>query len=64
MEERTVEDLLTTEQVAAWAQMSKSWFEHRRWLGDGTGPKWKKIGRNVRYRRADVQAWLDKQTTG
>lgn len=30
-----------------------------RYRADGTGPKFLRIGRSVRYRREDVLAWLD-----
>lgn len=29
------------------------------WNSRGTGPNYLKVGRHVRYRRADVDAWLD-----
>jgi predicted DNA-binding transcriptional regulator AlpA len=53
-----VEKLLTTEQVAELTGMSKSWFEHQRWLGGDAGPRYVKIGRSVRYRANDIQEWL------
>lgn len=37
-----------------------SWFERTRW--SGTGPKFIKIGRSVRYRGVDVLTWLESQT--
>jgi excisionase family DNA binding protein len=30
-----------------------------RWRHLGEGPRASKLGRHVRYRRADVEAWLD-----
>lgn len=32
-----------------------------RWNYTGTGPKACRVGRHVRYRPADVEAWLDAQ---
>jgi predicted DNA-binding transcriptional regulator AlpA len=29
------------------------------WRQTGKGPKGARIGKNLRYRRADVQAWVD-----
>jgi hypothetical protein len=29
-----------------------------------TGPKWSKVGRHVRYRWADLEAWLAQQESG
>jgi excisionase family DNA binding protein len=30
--------------------------------GDGTGPRFVKVGRLVRYRESDLEAWLAAQT--
>lgn len=32
-----------------------------RWNSRGTGPRRMRVGKHVRYRRVDVDAWLDKQ---
>lgn len=32
-----------------------------RWRSRGDGPKGYKIGRHVRYRRSDVEAWTETQ---
>ncbi|MCZ4539854.1 helix-turn-helix transcriptional regulator [Dietzia maris] len=32
------------------------------WRHQGVGPAYVKVGRLVRYRREDVDAWLDAQT--
>jgi hypothetical protein len=32
------------------------------WRYHGTGPAYVKVGRAVRYRRRDLDAWLDSQT--
>lgn len=32
-----------------------------RWRARRTGPRGVKVGRHVRYRAADVEAWLDSQ---
>lgn len=31
----------------------------RKWRFEGHGPRSLKVGRHVRYRRADVEQWLD-----
>ena len=36
----------------------------RRWRFEGRGPRYIHIGRLVRYRPADVEAWLDAQPGG
>jgi excisionase family DNA binding protein len=33
----------------------------RKWRYLGTGPTGLKVGRHVRYRRADLEKWLDAQ---
>jgi excisionase family DNA binding protein len=35
-----------------------------RWAHCGTGPKFIKVGRNTRYRWADVEQWLNEQQQG
>ncbi len=32
-----------------------------KWRHDGTGPRGIRVGRHVRYRRADVEVWLDER---
>jgi predicted DNA-binding transcriptional regulator AlpA len=32
------------------------------WNSTGTGPRRFRVGKHVRYRPADVEAWLDQQT--
>jgi predicted DNA-binding transcriptional regulator AlpA len=44
--------------LAAATGMSNAFYERARWSGDG--PKFMKIGRLVRYRKADVLEWLNR----
>lgn len=55
-------DNLTPENLADELQVPLSTVYQ--WNHDGTGPKRVKVGRHVRYRRADVEAWLEARTTG
>lgn len=32
------------------------------WRMEGTGPRYVKLGRSIRYRSSDVQAWLEANT--
>lgn len=34
----------------------------RKWRWERKGPAYVKVGRLVRYRKADLEAWLDQQT--
>ena len=52
-------DLLTTKQVSAWTGAPAGTLGYWRCVGEG--PTYIKIGNNVRYRRADVDAWLEAQ---
>ncbi len=57
------DDLLTTEQVSSEMLGNTVPPETlRKWRRVGGGPLFKKLGANIRYRRGDVQAWLDANT--
>jgi hypothetical protein len=55
------DDLLSTCELAAWLEVSEQFLEigrHR-----GYGPRFVRLGpRRIRYRRADVVAWLKTRT--
>lgn len=48
-------DYFNTQQAAAHLQISASTLNKRRVFGDG--PPFVKMGRSVRYRRSDLDAW-------
>ena len=50
-------EFLTTEQLAELLQVPTQTV--RAWRHGGTGPKGVRLGRHVRYRRADVDRWID-----
>ncbi|MBA3250758.1 MAG: helix-turn-helix domain-containing protein [Geodermatophilaceae bacterium] len=52
-------DLLLTDEVAACIRVPAATLRY--WRHCGTGPRSFKVGRRVMYRRADVEAWLDRQ---
>jgi Helix-turn-helix domain len=60
------DELLTTEEVAAWLGISIQWLEIAR--GRGTGPAFQVLSkRSIRYQRGTVRAWLKRrshQSTG
>lgn len=49
--------LLTAREVADYYSVPLATLYQ--WNSKGTGPRYARIGRNARYRRADVDAWLD-----
>ncbi|WOH55374.1 helix-turn-helix transcriptional regulator [Bradyrhizobium sp. BWC-3-1] len=49
-------NLLTLDEMTAATGLSRSTLAKRRC--DGTGPAFFKIGRQVKYDRADVDAWM------
>lgn len=61
LEERVVDgaagpEFMTTAQVAKHINISQAKLAQMRARGEG--PKFSKIGRAIRYRRADVDAWV------
>lgn len=53
---------LTTAQAAEFLNVKQSTLEQHRWLGCGC--RFVKIGRSVRYRIADLEAYLEERTFG
>jgi excisionase family DNA binding protein len=51
------ETFLTEAELAALLKVSPRTLQ--RWRVEGTGPKFRRHGRRVRYSRADVLAWSD-----
>lgn len=56
------EQLLTTSDVATLLKVSNQTVY--RWCNVNQGPPFIQIEGSIRYRRADVQAWLDERTLG
>ena len=52
-----IQSLLTEGEVSKFINvcLTTLW----RWRRDGIGPKYQRIGRMIRYRQEDVQAWID-----
>lgn len=53
----TTVDLITEEEAAAVLGLKKSTLQQRRWLKQP--PAYVKMGRSIRYRMADIVAYLD-----
>lgn len=58
-ENNSTMDLIGVEEVASMIGVSASTV--RWWRQTGKGPRSARIGKHVRYRRADIEAWLDSQ---
>jgi len=52
-----IAEIFTTSEAAAHVKLSKPTLERFRLTGEG--PKFLKLGGAVRYRRADLEAWLE-----
>jgi len=50
-------DILNTKEVAAYVRLGRQTIEHMRLTGNG--PPFTKFGRAVRYRRSDIDAWIE-----
>jgi excisionase family DNA binding protein len=54
-----VADLLSPDEVAALLRVPVKTLAQWRYLG--TGPRYAKLGRHIRYRAADLDTWLEAQ---
>lgn len=54
--------LATTAEVAEYLDRPVATLRQWRWLN--RGPRWVKIGKSVRYRWSDIDAYVDEQTRG
>lgn len=54
-------DILTTKEAATYCRLGKPTMERFRISGDG--PRYCKLGGAVRYRRADLDEWLESRLT-
>lgn len=52
--------LITAKDLSAWLAVPCSVLANWRYLG--SGPKYVKVGRLVRYRTSDVETWLEENT--
>jgi predicted DNA-binding transcriptional regulator AlpA len=48
-------ELLTVSEAARWAKCSESFLNKCRITG--SGPRFIRIGRSIRYRQSDLEAW-------
>jgi hypothetical protein len=50
---------LTPLEAARYIKLSKQYLEGARYRADGSGPTFIKFKRAVRYRKTDLDAWMD-----
>jgi excisionase family DNA binding protein len=55
------EPLMTTAEVAAYLRVPVATIHQWRYRSEG--PRAAKVGRHLRFRKADVDAWLEQQST-
>ncbi len=53
------EELIDTKQLARRTNTSEIAWAKRRMLGEPYTPRFFRLGRSVRYRWSDVEAWLE-----
>jgi predicted DNA-binding transcriptional regulator AlpA len=53
--------ILTEREAAVWSGYSVAYFQRARW--EGKGPRFIKLGRNIRYREEDFLAWISKENS-
>ena len=51
--------LMTTDELSEFLRIPKATIY--RWRQERSGPKAVRVGKHLRYRRTDVEAWLDRQ---
>lgn len=52
-----IRELMNTKQAAEYLQLSKPHLDRLRLAGGG--PRFAKIGKGVRYRKVDLDAWVE-----
>jgi Helix-turn-helix domain len=55
-------ELLTPKEAAGWLKLSEGWLEKARLTGGG--PRFVRIGRSIRYRLGDLEAWVATKVAG
>ena len=57
-------DMLRSAEAACYIDMSDSWLRQTRMAGRADGPPFLRQGRAVRYRRCDLDRWLERRLCG
>lgn len=54
-----MDEIMTTQEVASYLRVPRATVYA--WNTRGGGPKYLRVGKHARYRRSDVDAWLERQ---
>src|SRR3954470_5509480 len=57
-------ELLRSTEAALYIDMSDSWLRQTRMAGRTDGPPFLRQGRAIRYRRCDLDRWLERRLCG
>src|SRR4051812_38280525 len=57
-------DMLRSTEAARYIDMSDSWLRQTRMIGRIDGPPFLRQGRAIRYRRSDLDRWLERRLCG
>src|SRR3954453_3808799 len=57
-------DMLRSAEAARYIDMSDSWLRQSRMLDRMDGPPFLRQGRAIRYRRSDLDRWLERRLCG
>ena len=57
-------DILRSAEAARYIDMSDSWLRQTRMMGRTDGPPFLRQGRAIRYRRCDLDHWLERRLCG
>lgn len=50
-------DLLTVKEACAYLRVSEPWIYRKR--REGSGPRYIRMGTNIRYRKSDLDAYIE-----
>lgn len=59
MTDQQPDEWMDTQSLAEWTHLPPPTLVQ--WRYKGTGPRFVRFGRHVRYRRSDVEAWIAEQ---
>src|SRR3954447_1348659 len=57
-------DMMRSPEAALYIDMSDSWLRQTRMAGRTNGPPFLRQGRAIRYRRCDLDCWLERRLCG